>query len=440
MKVGKIMLKKLFKKKTSLLTIAGFIIVSLFAIPFAKASQPRDYDNNSVIYGGAYTVSELRGDLSNGTGKPNQSAYELKKLFSHLGMGIENLTTSTLQDGVVSKNGNVTVNGKIVAYNALSMGRNKTAHSTQVSGVSYPIYWRPTSDSFVSGSIPAFVYINYDGSMAFAIIKSCGNPVKGVGIRVKPVTTYKVTVNKFNDLNGNMTKENTEPMLPNWSFRITGSNYDQTVQTTENGTITVSGLKAGTYTVTEIQKAGWTNTTPLQRTITITNSDLSVWFGNRLIPVQPSDTFTIRARKFEDLNGNAKREDNEPWLAGWTIRLTGNNLDRTFETNNEGTVIFSNLPAGTYTVSEVQQSGWTNITPLSQSVVVPNQATLEGYVEFGNKRIAKPVAPTGVAQPLPTSGPLDSVLGSLGGISLASAGIYYRRGKKNLNAAFKTVK
>lgn len=439
------MFKNIFKKKYKTLSVIAILAVSLFglAIPAVKASQPRDYDNNSVIYGGAYSVSELRSDITNGTGKPHQSGTDLKRLFSHIGMGLEHLTESKLENGYVYKNGNVTVNGKVVATNVKSMGRNRTAHSVQVSGISYPIYWRPTSDSFVSGSIPAFVYMNYDGTMAFAVIKSCGNPVRGVGVRVRPTPKYDLQVRKFNDSNADRTRQTNEPMLANWQFRVTGTNFNRTVTTGSNGSVSLNDLNPGQYTITEIQQTGWTSTTGLTRRITL-NSNQVVWFGNRLIPVRPSDTYSVRARKFEDLNGNRTREENEPWLEGWTIRLSGNNLNREFQTDDEGTVMFTNLPQGSYTITEVQQTGWTNTTPLSQTVAVPATNTLEGYVEFGNKRIPSVVTPSGEVEtkggPLPTSGPLDSVMGTFGGLGLASAGIYYRKGRKSLLAALKTVK
>jgi hypothetical protein len=620
-------MKNLFKKLYIL--FAGAIVASTIAIPLTNASEPRDYDSNAIIYGGAYTITELVNKVNNGVNNsdaPHQTSAELKDLFEKIHMSSG--WFGQLQSGTIYKDGHVELNGRTVATGVQTMGRHYIPGSTRDYSVPYPVYWRNPSVSFNSNSIPAWVFMNYDGTMGFGLVKSCGNPIKtSTGIRIRP--KYNLTIRKWEDLNGNQHKDTnegwlsgwtfsvtgngvnksvttgsdgsvtvsglydgsyivtetlkdgwrnttnksmtavingrngeiwfgnqrithnleirkyedangdnhrqeTERFLSGWSFRVRGTNYDKTFTTNSNGSISVTGLLPGhytidetaksgwrtitnphqdvnltsnqtiyfgnqlithsleirkfedlnnnktkqsnesylpgwsftvkgdnfnreyktdskgsiiirnlvpgKYTITETQKTGWTSTTGLTQTINLTANQI-IQFGNRKIPITPQSKFAIRARKFEDVNGNGKRDEDEPWLEGWNIRVRGNGVDKTLVTNDTGTVVFSELEEGTYTVNEEMKDGWKNITPLSQTVTIPDKVNLEGYAEFGNQKISTPtpVTPSGsvTPTPLPTSGPEEAVMGAFGGVSLAGMGIYFRRGKKLLKAAYK---
>jgi len=100
----------------------------------------------------------------------------------------------------------------------------------------------------------------------------------------------------------------------------------------------------------------------------------------------------ITGVKYEDLNGNGKRDPGEPGLAGWTMRLLyqGKAVAST-TTASDGSYSFQldadHLPigAGSYQVEEVQQPGWfASQTP--GPVNVPLGATNATYAgnDFGN--------------------------------------------------------
>ncbi|NQV25187.1 MAG: VCBS repeat-containing protein [Rhodopirellula sp.] len=88
---------------------------------------------------------------------------------------------------------------------------------------------------------------------------------------------------------------------------------------------------------------------------------------------------TLSGVKFEDVDGDGFQDAGEPSLAGWTIKLTGQNtsgetvnLTTTTTSDDPGTpedetgrYIFSDVSPGTYTVSEVVQPGWTLSSPTS---------------------------------------------------------------------------
>jgi hypothetical protein len=270
--------------------------MSLSLFPFlneALASSGRDYDSNAIMYGGALTYAELINKYDHGTGKQFQSSTELQNFYKTLGMGKEFFPK--LVEGKVYKDGHVTVGNKTVATNVYSAGRHDMPGSTRDSRFPYPVFWRHPSVSFRSNALDAFVYVNDDNTMAFAIIKSCGNAVKGVGVKQK----HKITVEKFEDKNGNKIKDSEEGMLSGWSFKVTGNGIDKTVMTGVNGTVEVKDLPNGTYTITEVLQTGWTNTTGLTKTVTIKDADQTVCFGNKKVPEKK---FRIKVIKFEDCN------------------------------------------------------------------------------------------------------------------------------------------
>ncbi len=100
----------------------------------------------------------------------------------------------------------------------------------------------------------------------------------------------------------------------------------------------------------------------------------------------------ITGVKYEDLNGNGKRDPGEPGLAGWTMRLLyhGKAVAST-TTASDGSYSFQldvdHLPvgAGSYQVEEVQQPGWfASQTPGPVNVPLgATNATFAGN-DFGN--------------------------------------------------------
>ncbi len=89
-------------------------------------------------------------------------------------------------------------------------------------------------------------------------------------------------------------------------------------------------------------------------------------YGNKTWLTVPNG---IVVRKFNDRNGNGVQDHNEPNLAGWRFVLNtpdGATYNRT--TGADGNAYFDNLvPAalyGVFTVTEVLQTNWINVTPL----------------------------------------------------------------------------
>ncbi|NLT84141.1 hypothetical protein GXW92_05160, partial [Coprothermobacter proteolyticus] len=96
----------------------------------------------------------------------------------------------------------------------------------------------------------------------------------------------------------------------------------------------------------------------------------------------------IEGYRWNDLNGNGLWDEGEPGLNGWTINLAGSTSSSTVTHNdangNPGYFSFSVTP-GSYTVSEVRQTGWMQTYPAgnSYSVTAGNGALIFG-LNFGN--------------------------------------------------------
>lgn len=163
--------------------------------------------------------------------------------------------------------------------------------------------------------------------------------------------------------------------------------------------------------------------------------------------------FTIKAIKFKDDDKDTKLDGDEHRLPDWQISLKGEGIEKTSITNQNGEALFTDLPAGEYTLTETMKSGWENVTPLSQKVVIEKDCEQKEFVVFfANTPTVVPPTPTPTPvtpasieevppqSTLPTSGPLDAVAGTFGTISLASAGIYYRKTRAQLKSAKRFIK
>jgi hypothetical protein len=79
---------------------------------------------------------------------------------------------------------------------------------------------------------------------------------------------------------------------------------------------------------------------------------------------------TISGYKYNDANMNGQWDEGEEGLAGWTVNLLDEegNIVATTVTGEDGSYVFTDAPTGTYTVEEVQQTGWMATGPTSFDV------------------------------------------------------------------------
>lgn len=170
--------------------VIGLAVVAAVVGFGGKAvAAARDCDANAIMWCGAYSKSELLNKLAKGDG--HNSAANLQGIYRTYSVDLAEINAAT--NGSVTKDGKVIVDGKTVATGAKSIGRQNIPGSTPENGV----WIRPTSVSFKSPSLEAFVYMK-DGQFQWAVLKACGNiatatPVPQPKPKPVPVTPAKPT-------------------------------------------------------------------------------------------------------------------------------------------------------------------------------------------------------------------------------------------------------
>ncbi|TAK61199.1 MAG: hypothetical protein EPO24_05935, partial [Bacteroidetes bacterium] len=144
----------------------------------------------------------------------------------------------------------------------------------------------------------------------------------------------------------------------------------------------LSNLVAGEYTISVLSiPSGWVITTPSVelRTVSLTSSDTVTFMFFKLI--------SISGNKFHDINGNGYKDFNEPGLSNWKFFITPNDSALS---DSAGTFQFFNVGPGTYTLYEIQQSGWTRTYPPNPAYTFMAFSGLDiSYQDFGNFNLGK---------------------------------------------------
>ncbi len=92
---------------------------------------------------------------------------------------------------------------------------------------------------------------------------------------------------------------------------------------------------------------------------------------------------SVSGKKFGDLDGNGLRNEGELGLPGWTIHLTGP-ISSSKITDENGNYSFTELPPGTYTISEENQTGWTQTSQSHPPIVLTGGEDISN-IDFGNR-------------------------------------------------------
>jgi len=188
----------------------------------------------------------------------------------------------------------------------------------------------------------------------------------------------------YEDKNSNSLLDRGEA-LSGWTIRLTGPDGEVSALTAEDGSYRFENLKAESYTVSETLATGWKAINPESGSYSV---DLSQGdaaeknFANKLT------SYSISGMKYNDLNGNGIN-DGEPGMENWKITLSGTTesneaVQKELTTAADGSYRFEALLPGTYTITEVEQSGWVRTAPQEGSYsVVLVDADVTGK-DFGN--------------------------------------------------------
>jgi SdrD B-like protein len=164
---------------------------------------------------------------------------------------------------------------------------------------------------------------------------------------------------KFNDVNGNGVRDAGEAGLAGVTIRVTdASGTVRTTTSDASGAFSFTGLAAGAYVVSEVVPSGFTQTAPAAPgtfpvTLTTGQAVANLLFGNQAVTGE-NNTASITGRKILDLNANGIFDGNDRGFEGIVFELRdASGTVRTATSDAEGNFTFSNLPAGTYVLSEI---------------------------------------------------------------------------------------
>lgn len=161
---------------------------------------------------------------------------------------------------------------------------------------------------------------------------------------------------KFNDLNGNGIRDAGEPGLAGVTIRLQPPTGVPLTATTDSaGNFSFTGLNAGTYVLSEVVPSGFVQTAPAAGTISVTlaanQAVTGLLLGNRAAPA--GATGSISGSVFLDINKNGVLDAGDVPNVGIVLTLTdANGVQRQTTSGPDGKFSFTNLPAGTYVLSE----------------------------------------------------------------------------------------
>jgi hypothetical protein len=207
--------------------------------------------------------------------------------------------------------------------------------------------------------------------------------------------TQMISGTKFGDTNGNGVRDAGEVGLPGVTIRLTDAAGTVRSTTTDaSGNFAFTGVAAGTYTVSEVVPPGFRQTAPaapgtFTATVTQTQGVSGLLFGNQTIPTGAG---TVTGRKILDINANGVFDGLDRGFEGivFELRDQSGNLIASTTSDAQGNFTFSNIPAGTYVLSEILPENFfqtfpgTPEAPATYTVTVAPGGSATGFL-FLNK-------------------------------------------------------
>ncbi len=188
----------------------------------------------------------------------------------------------------------------------------------------------------------------------------------------------RVTGTVFDDRNNNGVRDPGEAGIPGAAITLTGTDdlgqaVSVSVNTDPSGNYQFTGLRPGSYTLTETQPAGWLDgqekagtsggtvglppSDQISAIALASNTNADNYLFGELAPAQVSGAV------YRDDNNDGVQQAGEAGIGGVGVTLTGtddlgNSISLSTNTAPDGTYSFANLRPGTYTLTETQPAAY----------------------------------------------------------------------------------
>jgi hypothetical protein len=213
-------------------------------------------------------------------------------------------------------------------------------------------------------------------------------------------------VEKYEDSDGDGTKDSGEAGLPSWVFDLRNPQGNgSTAVTNTEGFNEIPNVPAGVWTVSERLETGWVATTATNGTVTVPAGGVGTFSAGNVRPAP------LSGHVFIDANRNGVLDPGELPFPGAKLELTGtrgtgqNVPARTDNANSRGEYEFGGLLPGTYAVKIAKPGGWTLTTVQVRDGIQMRSNTPSPDHDFGLVQGGPTTTTTG--QPTPTDIDID---------------------------------
>jgi len=225
------------------LALAGIVAIAMLGSASAITVTSGVYDctDNSVVVGGASSVSALQSKYANGATctesngtKLTEANYHIQDVYHGFGISASDVSAMSTDEvaGYVTKTGDVYVgtgsNATLVATDAYTAGRIGTASELHTYGAT-DYYVRTPSVSFEDPALSAMVMMK-DGVFQHAILNACGNPVNATPKKPNYSIVKKVRVGNSGSYSSNT------PRVPS------GTTVEYQITVSSTGQVPVTGV------------------------------------------------------------------------------------------------------------------------------------------------------------------------------------------------------